>query len=264
MLWGDSLAAHYFHGLSKAADPQSTNILQATQAACMPTFNASAQFLASCRNAASQMQAFFRDNKPDLVILSGDWLEYARPPRFEGMIADLRNTIADLNGRGIRVVLLGPPVQFKGRLPPMLLRLHLRGAEARADDLLLSDVFALDAKMRAALPTGPRFAYVSVLNAMCPARQCPLTLDGEVPLAWDHAHLTAEGSVAVMERLVSMLGLKMTVEFRATRSIEPGISSHSPVRNWQLDGGCLRTSPGMTALRQHPHNRPHQTRRQRA
>jgi SGNH domain-containing protein len=166
LLWGDSLAAHYFHGLSKATDPQATNVLQSTQAACMPTFNASAQFLASCRNAASQMQAFFRDNKPDLVILSGDWLEYGRPPRFEGMIADLCKTIADINGRGIRVVLLDPPVQFKGRLLPM--RLHLRGAEARADDLLLPGVFTLDAKMRAALPPGERFAYVSVLKCHVP------------------------------------------------------------------------------------------------
>jgi peptidoglycan/LPS O-acetylase OafA/YrhL len=208
LLWGDSLAAHYFYGLSKAADPQATKILQATQAACMPTFNAAAQFLASCRNAGTQMAAFFRDNKPDLVILSGDWLEYARPPRFEGMIADLRGTIAQLTGRGIRVVLLGPPVQFKGRLPPMLLRLHLRQAEARADDLLLPDVFALDAKMRTALPTTSKFSYVSVLNAMCPARHCPVTLDDGVPLAWDHAHLTAEGSVLVMERLMPRLGLK--------------------------------------------------------
>ena len=208
LLWGDSLAAHYFHGLSKATDPQTTKILQATQAACMPTFNAAAQFLASCRNAATQMEAFFRDNKPDLVILSGDWLEYARPPRFDGMIADLRGTIARLNRLGIRVVLLGPPVQFKARLPQMLLRLHLRQAEAHADDLLLPDVFALDAKMRATLLKGGRFTYVSVINAMCPARQCPVTLDGDVPLAWDHAHLTAEGSVVVMQRLVSMLGLE--------------------------------------------------------
>nr|WP_283815840.1 acyltransferase family protein [Bradyrhizobium lablabi] len=208
LLWGDSLAAHYFHGLSKAADPQSVNILQATQAACMPTFNAAAQFLAACRNIAAQMAAFFRDNKPDLVILSGDWLEYARPPRFEGMVADLRNTIADLNRHGIRVVLLGPSVQFKGRLPPMLLRLHLRNAEARADDLLLPDAFSLDARMRAALPKGERFTYVSVLSAMCPARQCPVTVDDDVPLAWDHAHLTAEGSDAVMQRLAWQLGLK--------------------------------------------------------
>ena len=37
LLWGDSLAAHYFHGLRKGTDPQAVNILQATQAACMPT-----------------------------------------------------------------------------------------------------------------------------------------------------------------------------------------------------------------------------------
>jgi SGNH domain (fused to AT3 domains)/Acyltransferase family len=208
LLWGDSLAAHYFHGLSKVADPAAVNILQATQAACMPTFNAAAQFLASCRNTATQMEAFFRGRKPDLVILSGDWLEYARPPRFEGMIDDLRGTIAKLTSLGIRVALLGPPVQFKGRLPPMLLRLHLRQADARADDLLLPDVFTLDAKMRAALPATQKFSYVSVLNAMCPARHCPVTLDGDVPLAWDHAHLTAEGSVLVMERVLPRLGMK--------------------------------------------------------
>ncbi len=62
--------------------------------------------------------------------------------------------------------------------------------------------------MKAALPAGDRFSYVSVLDAMCPARQCPVTLDGGVPLAWDHAHLTAEGSVAVMQKLAPMLGLK--------------------------------------------------------
>ncbi|MGQ0686692.1 acyltransferase family protein, partial [Bradyrhizobium sp.] len=208
LLWGDSLAAHYFHGLSKAADPRSVNILQGTEAACMPTFNAPAQFLAACRNAATQMTAYFRDHKPDLVILSGDWLEYARPPRFEGMIADLRQTIARLTGSGVRVVLLGPPVQFKGRLPPMLLRQHLRQVTARPDDLLLPDVFSLDARMKAALPADESFAYVSVLDAICPARQCPVTLDGGVPLAWDHAHLTAEGSVLVVQQLLPKLGME--------------------------------------------------------
>ena len=208
LLWGDSLAAHYFHGLSKATDPQALNVLQVTQAACMPTFNAVAQFRVECRAAAAQMEAFLRRHKPDLVILSGDWLEYSRPPRFDGMIADLRSTIEKLTGIGIRVVLLGPPMQFRSRLPSMLLRLHLRRAEAHANDLLLTDVFALDARMQAALPASDRFAYVSVLVAMCPARQCPVTLDGGVPLAWDHAHLTAEGSVLVMQKLLPKLGLK--------------------------------------------------------
>jgi hypothetical protein len=208
LLWGDSLAAHYFHGLREATDPQRVNIAQVTGAACMPTFDAAAQFIAACRKIAAQMEAFFRDRRPDLVILSGDWLENAGSPRFEAMIADLRATSKRLNSLGIRVALLGPSVQFRGRLPPMLLRLHLRHVEVRPDDLLLPDIFALDAKMRAALPAGERFTYVSVLNAMCPVRQCPVTLDDDVPLAWDHAHLTAEGSVAVMQRLVWQLGLK--------------------------------------------------------
>ena len=207
MLWGDSLAAHYFHGLQNVIDPQAVNILQATQAACMPTFNAAAQGNASCRNFATQMETFFADHKPDLVILSADWLEYARPPRFDGMIADLRQTIARLNGAGIVVVVLGPAVQFRARLPSMLMRAHLRDVDARPEDFVLPDIFALDQMMKTALPAHGKFSYISVVDAVCPARQCPLTIDGGIPLAWDHAHLTAEGSLYVMDKVLPMLGL---------------------------------------------------------
>ncbi|MBV9980056.1 acyltransferase family protein [Bradyrhizobium sp.] len=207
LLWGDSLAAHYFHGLSENVDPQAVNILQATQPACMPTFNASAQAIAACHDLALRMQAFFRDHKPDLVILSADWLEYARPPRLADMITDLRATIAVLNAAGLHVVLLGPAVQFKDRLPSMLLRAHLRGVQATAKDVVLPDIFALDAMMRLGLPASEGFAYISVEDAVCPDRQCPVTIGDGIPLSWDHAHLTAEGSVYVMERLVPKLGL---------------------------------------------------------
>jgi peptidoglycan/LPS O-acetylase OafA/YrhL len=207
LLWGDSYAAQYFVGLSKSVDPQGVNILQATQAACMPTLAAESQGIASCKQFAARMDAFFKDSKPDLVIISADWLEYARGPRFDGMIADLKHTIAELNGRGIAMVLLGPPVQFRSRLPSMLMRAQLRGVDLRADDFVLPDIFALDARMRAALPSRDKFAYVSVVNSICPARQCPLTVGEDIPLAWDHAHLTAEGSEYVVGRLASVLGL---------------------------------------------------------
>ena len=52
------------------------------------------------------------------------------------------------------------------------------------------------------------YNYVSVVDAICPARQCPLTIDAGIPLAWDHAHLTAEGSVYVMGRLMPTLELR--------------------------------------------------------
>jgi len=208
MLWGDSFAAHYVHGLGKATDPGQVHIMQATQPACMPTFNAAAQGVSSCRSFAGQMDSFFDSGRPDLVILSADWLENSRPPRFDGMIADLRQTISRLTAKGIAVVLLGPAVQFRSRLPSMLMRVHLRQVDPRPDDFMLPDIFPLDRSMKAALPEGAKFSYISMLDAVCPARQCPITVDGGVPLAWDHAHLTAEGSVYVMERVAPLLGLK--------------------------------------------------------
>ncbi len=121
------------------------------------------------------------------------------------MISDLKRTIATLNDSGIAVVLLGPAVQFKARLPSMLLRAHLRDAEARADDFVLADIFAFGQRMKTALPSSAKFSFVSVTDAVCPDRQCPLTLAGGVPLAWDHAHLTAEGSSYVMGKVAPLL-----------------------------------------------------------
>jgi|ERR1041385_3186078 peptidoglycan/LPS O-acetylase OafA/YrhL len=207
LLWGDSLAAHYLHGLDKTVDPQAVNILQATQAACMPTLAVASQGLATCRQFAARMEAFFAGNKPDLVILSADWGEYARGSRFDGMIADLRQTVARLVAAGMRVALLGPPVQFRSRLPSMLMRAELRHAELHADDFVLPEIFALDTRMREALPSRDKFSYVSVVSAICPARQCPLTIGEDIPLAWDHAHLTAEGSEVVVDRIAPLLGL---------------------------------------------------------
>jgi HPt (histidine-containing phosphotransfer) domain-containing protein len=205
LLWGDSFAAHYFHGLHEVAAPRGVNVLQATQAACMPTLDAAAQGRVACRNFAAQLQGFFRDHRVDLVIMAGDWLEYARGSRFDGMIAELKHTISALNGQGIAVALLGPSVQFKARLPSMLLRAHLRGAEIRPNDFVLPDIFSFDHQMKAALPQSEKFSFISVVDAVCPQRQCPLTVEGGVPLAWDHAHLTAQGSVFVLQRLTPML-----------------------------------------------------------
>jgi len=207
LLWGDSYAAQYYDGLHRNVDAARVNILQATQAACMPTLDAAAQFTGYCRSFATQMQAFLATHKVGLVIIAGDWLEYSRPPHYEGMIADLKKTIAALTQTGMRVVLAGPAVQFRSELPSMLIRAHLRGVEARADDFVRPDIFDLDQKMRLALADSEQFSYLSVLDAACPARQCPLTLEGGVPIAWDHAHLTTEGSAYVMGKLVPKLGL---------------------------------------------------------
>ena len=129
-------------------------------------------------------------------------------PSAAGMIADLNATILRINTLGAPVVLLGPAVQFKSRLPSMLMRAQLRHIDPAADDFVFPDIFSLDQKMKAALPEHDRFSYISVVDAVCPSRQCPITINGGIPLAWDHAHLTAEGSAYVMHRLTRMLRLE--------------------------------------------------------
>ena len=210
LLWGDSFAAHYFPGLSHAADLGAVNLLQATRAACMPSLDVSAQGNISCRDSATQMEAFFRAHNVDRVILSADWLEYSRGSRFAGMIADLKRTIAALNARGMAVTLLGPSVQFRARLPSMLMRAHLRGVEPRADDFVLPAIFAVDRRMKAALPSQENFTYLSIVDAVCEGRQCPITLGEGVPLSFDHAHLTAEGSAYVAGKIAPLLAPERT------------------------------------------------------
>ena len=211
LLWGDSFAAHYFHGLRAHLDPKTVHIMQASQPTCMPTFSAETQGVGVCRAFAVQMGEYFAQARPDLVVMSADWLENARPPRFAGMVRDLRRTIGRLREAGIPVVLFGPSVQFRARLPSMLARATLRGVTPESAAFVRSDIFALDAAMQAALPPREGLSYVSILSAICEDRRCPLTASN-VPLSFDHAHLTAEGSEHVMAAVAPRL-LPDTTDF---------------------------------------------------
>src|SRR5260370_27711446 len=137
----------------------------------MPTLNGVGQSDAACRILAGQMDAFFRDRRPDLVVMSAHWLLYGRRKWFNGMIADIKQTISRLNGLGIAVVLLGPGVQFKSGLPSILIRAHLRHIDARPEDFVLPDIFSLDQKMKSALRLSDRFSYIAVVDAICPAQR---------------------------------------------------------------------------------------------
>ncbi|WP_284419121.1 MULTISPECIES: acyltransferase family protein [unclassified Bradyrhizobium] len=209
LLWGDSFAAHYYHGLKTHLDPDAVNIMQASQPTCMPTFSAEMQGIAACRALAAQMRDYLATARPDLVVMAADWLEDARPPRFAGMVSDLRLTLAQLRGAGIPVVLLGPAVQFRARLPSMLARATLRGVTPDPAVFVRSDIFALDAAMQAALPSAEGLSYVSVLSAVCDDGGCPLTA-GDVPLSFDHAHLTAEGSAHVISKVAPLILPRVT------------------------------------------------------
>jgi len=90
------------------------------------------------------------------------------------------------------------------RLPPTLL-IHAMsrngGSPLPVSDMIRPDIFAGDAKMKAALPNSENFTYISVLDAVCPHQACPAVVGGGVPLTWDYGHLTSEGSIYVVGKL---------------------------------------------------------------
>lgn len=206
LLWGDSLAAHYYFGLTAAVDAKRVNIMQATAESCIPALPALARPL--CQAQSNRIAALLTERKPDLVIMSADWTGYARGMGFDVMMGIVRGSIDQLRSAGVKVAIIGPSIQFRSRLPSMLLRAETRKLDTHSlDDLLAPAIFDVDRKMKAALAGEADVSYVSVLDNVCAAQTCPVTLPGGVPLAWDHAHLTAEGSVLVAETIARDLKL---------------------------------------------------------
>ncbi|MDB5654918.1 MAG: hypothetical protein JWQ94_2531 [Tardiphaga sp.] len=202
LLWGDSHAAHYYPGLAKLAEAHGFNLLQATQAGCAPTFKPHPLAKIWCQQFAAMINPWFETHTPDVVIMSGDWMDDVFSSRFDTMIANIQETALTLTAKGAHVVLLGPAVQFKTGLPALIIRALSRKADPLpVRDMVRPDIFAGDAKMKAALPNSDRFAYVSVVNAVCPNEMCPATVADGVPLTWDYGHLTVEGSEHVVDRL---------------------------------------------------------------
>ncbi len=210
LLWGDSLAAHYYYGLRATLDPGRVNIMQATAEACIPALPAAPRPSTLCEPLSQRIALLAREQKPDLVIMSADWIGYAHSLGVTAMTDVVRRSIGEWHKAGVKVAVIGMSIQFRSRLPSMLLRAEGRHLDPLpVGDMLLPFIFDADSHFKAALANEPGVTYVSVLDAVCPARKCPATLPGGVPLAFDHAHLTAEGSAYVAEKIAPQLGLPL-------------------------------------------------------
>ncbi len=201
LLWGDSHAAHYYPGLSEMAKRERFNLMQATQAGCTPTFQPRPNAGVWCRNFAATVVPWLDSHTPDVVIISGDWLGDVHSSRFDSMVENIKATAATLISRGSQVIVVGPAVQFKTGLPSMIIRATSKGVVPESADMIRPDIFAGDAKMKAALPNYEGFTYISVVDDVCPAGTCPITVEDGTPLVWDYGHLTVEGSRYIVARL---------------------------------------------------------------
>ena len=195
LLIGDSHAAHFWHGLTQVL-PQ-VNWLQATTAGCRPLDPAQGE-----PDCVAMMTLVWAEFLPanaariDTILLAGRWRS--------GDVAQLRPTLDRLARHGVRVVVLGSVAEFAPEVPVVLSRLtDGAAAEVALAGFLNHPRLAVTARI-ADQARAAGVPYVDVLAAQCGAdlAACPAYAAPGVPMIWDYGHFTAEGSVAIIRRLV--------------------------------------------------------------
>jgi hypothetical protein len=130
--------------------------------------------------------------KVDKVLLAASWKSEDLPK--------LDATLDYLKERGIAAVVFGPIVEYDYALPRLLADAIRYHDPQLADRERTASVPAVDRKMRM-LVTGKAVAYISTYDAMCRRGTCDKFAAGDIPIQFDAGHLTAEGSIALAEKL---------------------------------------------------------------
>ena len=107
----------------------------------------------------------------------------------------LLETVKKLKGRGLKVVVLGPIIEYSQSLPRIL-------AQQNAKEKLLNtrnynEIAKVDSKFSSTLES-ENIVYYSVLQAMCSNERNCLTLQSGMPIQFDYGHLTSEGAKLVL------------------------------------------------------------------
>ena len=193
LLVGDSHAAHLWLGLQRSLPD--VNVMQASATMCRPVMR---EYSWPDTRACGKLMHYVFDDylareRVDEVLLSASWKEEDLPA--------LSNTVDRLIDRGLKVIVMGPIVEYDRPLPRLLVDGLRQGDAHFADSRRTAGVLERDRRLRN-LVTAKGARYVSIYDAVCGHGPCETFAEGDIPLQFDAGHLTAEGSMKVARQLV--------------------------------------------------------------
>ncbi len=169
LVLGDSYSAHLWFGLNKSYSR--VNFKQAALSSCSPLIDVQGYGKAPC---ASFMSSMFRNNvinhPDDLVILAAQWSTPELPKISE--------TLDYLNSKGIKVVLVGPPPQYKSSLPQLLAIANERGDPGLVGRNRRPEIRSLDNELET-LAHEKGVQYVSLYQYFCTPECSTVTPGGD-------------------------------------------------------------------------------------
>ena len=199
LLLGDSHAAAMYWGL-KEEFPE-LNISQLNASACVPTIRHPAWEIPDCKRVSDFIYGDYLLHHPvDTVVLIGRWWQ-------EDDIANIGETVDWIRQHGMKVVLIGPSIEFDRSLVRLLEVSH---REHDPDALRRHRVplpQQVDRRMAAMARDQWKVPYISMYDDLCTlpinptaggvetASGCPVYGAPGIPLIWDTDHLSPAGAI---------------------------------------------------------------------
>jgi hypothetical protein len=195
LLWGDSFAAHYVPGLIRRSDELGANIVQYTAGGCRPILSFVSYALPNCHAFNARVPDIIRSMKIDEVIISARWISL----RSRGL-ADLRNTIEQLEKLGVKVSVIGQSPEFPIDVQTLAYRQRNDDGGKIGRWPILFDQ-RINKEIRAI--AGDSVSFIDPLKSLCDGSTCQY-MDGDNFLYRDFGHFSALGSDRAVGRYFAL------------------------------------------------------------
>lgn len=206
-IWGDSHGAHLYRGIKDNPASDRFAIAQFTSSSCPPVFDFDKIGVPLCRTINDSVRQKFEEIRPKIVVLAHDWPQSEN----ESALDRLGATVDILKHMGVgRIILIGPVPHWEGTLPEALsgyVREHRDSALPRRMTYgVIHHMEDIDRDM-AERAEKLGIEYISPTKELCNADGCVTMVPDapDVPMSWDAAHFTREGSRYFINRIAGRL-----------------------------------------------------------
>jgi len=183
LLIGDSHAAQLYPALAKKL--QNIRLSQLNSGGCRALLGVITRDDANCRAARDYwFNVIIPNNDWDTIIVASQWQSSDMP--------DLNRTLNFLQRHARKIILIGPGVEYYGRLPELYKVSQYLHAESIYANKLKHERFKLDREMeQMSLQRGVN--YISITKTICQSEICLASTPSGDVMQLDASHLSEEG-----------------------------------------------------------------------
>ncbi|CCD92689.1 putative Acyltransferase, group 3; O-antigen acetylase [Bradyrhizobium sp. ORS 375] len=213
MLWGDSHAAHYLHGLQQTLPADITPLLvfgSGCRARYPNEANANQE---RCDKANSFALKVARERTPDIVIMAATTpleVEFAR------------SMTATLKSYGVKhVIVMGLVPHYRAFLYKIILRRYWPEIPRRTTGFLDPRHVKFDQDFRASLSANEPFEFVHTFDTFCNNEGCLAYVGDDVYeglVVFDHQHLRPRASIYFAQTTLTPLILRLLAQDRTAQT----------------------------------------------